>query len=172
MGIKEIRGRSNYPYFRSLINVIEWAIYAVAALCFMGGFFTPWARESEWGISILAGVFVGILIYCVGRVFKETSLMVADAADCLVEMATRKPSLSSSSAAIVLPGKKLHQAPDWKREKKVRIGRGGHDLGERSIAEVVAMLEAGELTPDDIYRDGTAWRPLAECEDLKFKEAV
>lgn len=95
--VKRIRSSSTYPTFRSLVGIFVFLIYIFAAICILGGlvsFVVTIAKdhldEMGPGISIgFGGIMAGLIYIVMGKVLKETALMLADIADTLLDHHSR-----------------------------------------------------------------------------------
>lgn len=98
--LDRIRAESAYPTFRSFVNVIARIFYLIGGLLLAGGLICilaglggtlgnsgPLALVSF--VPAFLFVLAGTIWILFGKIIKESSLMLADAADSLTEQASR-----------------------------------------------------------------------------------
>src|SRR3989338_7713053 len=88
--LKELRERSCYPMFRSVISVGSFVGYFIAALMpifAMFGFFKLWGYE-RW-LFVLGCLALSLVIAVLTKLGAEASLMLADSADAIVHSSAR-----------------------------------------------------------------------------------
>jgi len=82
--LEQLRARSNYPAFRTVVGLSTLVGYLLAALAAIGAV----AAFVKVGVGAgLMGLVIALLLAIMTRVGKEVSLMMADASDALVRMA-------------------------------------------------------------------------------------
>lgn len=82
----EIRSKSCYPAFRKFVDFATTIFYIFAALAAVGGIGVGINGQP---IGFLLGPLGAALIYVVGRVAEEISLMIVDIADATIDTAGR-----------------------------------------------------------------------------------
>lgn len=90
--VEELRGKSSYPFMRSLIETIYRAHILLAALSGIIGVFVlgaGFAKGAELAIhivSFIGAVSLGLFFIVLGKLWKEASSVILDIADCQIEL--------------------------------------------------------------------------------------
>ncbi len=86
-----LRADSLYPTFRALVKLGYWAWILVAAVVFIGAWVVLFRGPGEPGAGRIGAFVIGLgmsaLIYIMGRLIREMSLMLADLSDASVRTA-------------------------------------------------------------------------------------
>jgi hypothetical protein len=91
--IKRIRSESAYPTFRLLTNIFAIIFYIIGgffAICgVFGGVFTMTHDFVQGVVVLIFSPLLGALYIIIGKVAKETSSMLADVADSIMDLNCR-----------------------------------------------------------------------------------
>ena len=90
VGIDEFVGRlrveSIYPIFRGFVQLFYVIGLLLAAACAIGGV-VALLRTGGGMVALAVGIGLAVLLVLFARLFKETSLMLADMSDAMVRIA-------------------------------------------------------------------------------------
>lgn len=91
--IERIRAETTYPIFRRLVGVLATLIHVLGILYLVFGPISGIAilfKEGAVGLGfIVVSIVVGLLLILSGKLFKETSFMLADIADSITDLNCR-----------------------------------------------------------------------------------
>ena len=89
--IKRIRSESAYPAFRLLTNIFAIISYVIGGFTILSftGVLTAKGLTLEGIVLSIATILVGIIFIIIGKVAKETSSMLADVADSIMDLNSR-----------------------------------------------------------------------------------
>lgn len=92
--IERIRSETAYPAFRMMTQFGCWIFWFIGGwgllAAFVDSFFGGYLSSQVGGaLMLVAGLIWGLFMYFLGLVFKEASLMLADAADSVTDANSR-----------------------------------------------------------------------------------
>lgn len=87
--LERIRSQSSYPWVRRIAGLVAFVFYTLGAISIASAFIFAFTFGSFGALSAVFGGLFGIVLFVIGAIIKETSIMVADIADSITDLNCR-----------------------------------------------------------------------------------
>ncbi len=87
--LDRIRSQSAYPWVRRIAGLVALFFYTLGMISIFGGLVATFTGNGAGGFAAIFGGLFGFLLFVVGAIIKETSVMVADIADSITDLNCR-----------------------------------------------------------------------------------
>ena len=81
--LQKIRANSAYTTFRVVVNVVQWLFVIAGVVLIVGSFY---ANDN----GTFFGLVFGFSLILIGKVGKQSTVMLADIADATIDMASKQ----------------------------------------------------------------------------------
>jgi len=87
--LDRIRSQSSYPWVRRIAGLVAFIFYTLGAISIFSSLIFAFTLGSLGGLAAVFGGLFGIVLFVIGAIVKETSIMVADIADSITDLNCR-----------------------------------------------------------------------------------
>lgn len=87
--LNRIRSQSAYPWVRRIAGLVTLIFYTLGAISIFSSLIFIFKFGGLGGISVVFGGLLGIVLFVLGTIIKETSIMLADIADSITDLNSR-----------------------------------------------------------------------------------